>query len=169
MIGGFGRALSLIGAGLLATVLFVMHPGFAFAQDVTDGDAEVVEQPDASIPNISGCWQGNVFNDSQANTLVTFFFKQTGHKISKTKSTIDLESNVPIHGPIKGTVSATGFKAKGHVAAQGISQGCNIKVTAFSQNDGTYTGNFRYVGFCFDNQFTGGEFSKLTFLGLTCQ
>src|ERR1700687_16698 len=75
-MGVFGRALSLIGAGLFATVLFVTHPGFAFAQDESDGDAEVVEQPDVTVPDLSCCWQGDAFNDSQGNTSIIFFFVQ---------------------------------------------------------------------------------------------
>ena len=168
MIAIFGRALSLIGAGLLATVLFVTHPGFAFAQDVSDDDAEAIEQPDATVPDITGCWQGNVFNDSQANTLVTFVFKQKNHKINKKKSTIDLEGNLSIHGPIKGKVLATQIRFRGHVAAEGISQGCNINGNANLQNDGTYNGVFHFTGFCAEHQFAGGEFSGLTFLGPTC-
>ena len=138
-------------------------------EDITDGDAEVVEQPDASVPNISGCWGSiDVFNDSQQNSTVVFFFKQKGHKIDKKKSTIDLEPHVSIHGPIKGKVLATQIRFRGHVSATGISQGCNINGNANLQNDGTYNGSFHFAGFCAEHQFAGGEFSGLAFGAPPC-
>ena len=165
-MGVFGRALSLIGAGLFATVLFVTHPGFASAQDESDGDAEVVEQPDVTVPDLSGCWQGDAFNDSQGNTSIIFFFVQKKNKIKKSASSFDLQSAVPVHGAISGTVKATQFKFKGPVTGTGFA--CHIKGTGFFQTDNTLTGSYRYSGPCFDNQFTSGSFSKVTFLGATC-
>lgn len=165
MIGNFGNALSVFGAGLLATVLFVTHPGFAFAQDVSDDEADVVEEPDI-VPNLSGCWQGNAFNDSQGNTSILFFFQQKKNKIQKKGSTFDLQSAVHVNGPISGKVTATQFTFKGPVTGTGFS--CHIKGTGFFQPDNTLTGNYRYSGPCFDNQFTSGSFSKVTFLGATC-
>ena len=169
MISIFGRALSLIGAGLFAMVLFVTHPGFAFAQDFSDGDADAVEQPDATFPDITGCWGStDVFNDSQQNSTVMFVFGLKKSIIKKKKSSIDLEPNVSIQGPIKGKVLATEIRFRGHVSATGISQGCNINGTANLDNDGTYSGSFHYAGFCAEHQFSGGEFSGLALGALPC-
>jgi hypothetical protein len=166
MMGGFGRVLSLIGAGLLATVLFVTHPGFAFAQDVNDSDADVVEQPDTMVVNLSGCWQGTAFNDSQGNTSILLFFKQKQNKILKNGSTFDLESAAHVNGAISGKVKGTQFKFRGKVTGTGFP--CSIRGTGSLQTDNTLTGGYRYSGQCFENQFTSGEFSKVTFLGATC-
>jgi hypothetical protein len=166
MIGSFGKASSLVGAGLLAAVLLVSRAGFTFAQDVSDGDANMVEQPDSMVPDLSGCWQGNAFNDSQGNTSILFFFKQKKNKIQKKGSTFDLEGAVHVNGPISGTVKATQFTFKGPVTGTGFA--CHIKGTGFFQTDNTLTGNYRYSGPCFDNQFTSGSFSKVKFLGATC-
>ena len=104
----FSRSLFLFAAGILATVLIWAHPGFALAQDAADED--VSAQPNAVVPNIAGCWQGTAFNDSQGNTSILFFFAQKKNKISKKNSTIDLEANVLIHGPISGKVTSTHFR-----------------------------------------------------------
>lgn len=162
----FSRSLFLFAAGILATVLIWAHPGFALAQDAADED--VSAQPNAVVPNIAGCWQGTAFNDSQGNTSILFFFAQKKNKISKKHSTIDLENNVPVHGPIIGTVTPTGFKFHGHVAATGITKGCNIKGTGTFQTQTSLEGSYQYVGFCFEHQFTSGEFSNVNFLGATC-
>jgi hypothetical protein len=164
--GDFGRALSFVGAGLLAVVLIVAHPGFTFAQDLSDGDAEVVEQPDAMVPNLSGCWKGTAFNDSQGNTSILFFFKQKKNKILKKGSTFDLRSAVHVNGAISGTVKATQFKFHGPVSGTGFA--CTIKGTGSFQMDNSLSGTYRYSGPCFDNQFTFGEFSEVKFQGATC-
>lgn len=165
-MGSLSRALSLIGTGLLATVLFVTHPGFALAQDVNDGDTNVVEQPDAMVVNLSGCWQGTAFNDSQGNTSILLFFKQKKNKILKNGSTFDLESAVHVNGAISGKVKGTQFKFHGPVSGTGFA--CSIRGTGSLQTDNTLSGTYRYSGQCFENQFTSGEFSKVMFLGATC-
>src|SRR5579863_10002369 len=138
----FSKTFSTLAAGLLAVVLILALHGIALAQDANDED--VSQQPDTSVPNISGCWRGDAFNDSQGNTSILFVFAQTKNKISKKHSILDLESAVPVHGPIVGKVSATQFTFHGHMA-----NGCNIKGMGFFQNDGSLTGNYHYVGKCF--------------------
>ena len=160
----FSKALLALGSGLLAAVLTLAPAGFALAQDATDAD--VSQQPDTTVPNISGCWQGNAFNDSQGNTSILFVFKQSKNKINKKQSTFDLQSAVHVHGNIAGTVKATQFKFHGKVDVGGDQ--CNIKGTGFFQNDGTLTGSYRYSGQCFEHQFTSGSFSKVMLLGPTC-
>ena len=158
------RAFSVIASALLVTLLILAPTGFALAQDATDED--VSQQPDTTVPNISGCWQGNAFNDSQGNTSILFVFKQSKNKINKKQSTFDLQSAVHVHGNIAGTVKATQFKFHGKVDVGGDQ--CNIKGTGFFQNDGTLTGSYRYSGQCFEHQFTSGSFSKVMLLGPTC-
>ena len=160
------RSWSLVAAGLFAAVLMTAAAGIAFAQDANDQD--VPEQSTAQVQNISGCWQGNAFNDSQGNTLITFFFAQQRNKLAKKHSTLDLESAVSVHGPIAGKVKTDHFTFHGHVAAAGAANGCNIKGKGFFQTDGSLSGSYSYVGTCFEHQFTGGEFSQVTFLGATC-
>ena len=157
----WSKTLSALASGLLAVVLILALQGFAHAQDANDED--VSQLPDTTVPNVSGCWQGNAFNDSQGNTSILFVFQQTKNKISKKHSTIDLQPATHVHGNISGTVKAAQFNFHGKVA-----KGCNIKGTAFIQNDGSLTGNYRYTGACFEHQFTGGDFSKVILLGPTC-
>jgi hypothetical protein len=156
----FSKTLSLLASGLLGTVLILTPSGFALAQDANDEDVSQV--PDVTVPNVSGCWQGNAFNDSQGNTSILFVFQQTKNKIKKNSS-IDLQPASHVHGNISGTVKPTQFSFHGKVGS-----GCNIKGTAFIQNDGTLSGNYHYAGKCFENGFTGGDFSKVTLLGPTC-
>jgi hypothetical protein len=154
------KTLSLLASGLLGTVLILALQGFAHAQDANDEDVSQV--PDVTVPNVSGCWQGNAFNDSQGNTSILFVFQQTKNEIKKNSS-IDLQPASHVHGNISGTVKPTQFSFHGKVGS-----GCNIKGTAFIQNDGTLSGNYHYAGKCFENGFTGGDFSKVTLLGPTC-
>lgn len=134
---------------------------FARAQDANDED--VAQQPEVAVPDVSGCWGGQAFNDSQGNDSIELFFAQKKNKINKKHSTLDLESAVPVQGKISGTVKPTQINFHGKVG-----KGCNIKGTAFIQNDGSLSGNYRYSGKCFENQFTGGDFSKVTLGGLPC-
>ena len=156
----FSRTLSVLASVLLATVVILAPARFALAQDAND---DTSQQPDVTVPNISGCWQGDAFNDSQGNTSILFVFAQKKNKISKKHSILDLEGAVSVHGPIIGKVTATQFTFHGHMA-----NGCNIKGQGFFQNDGSLTGNYHYVGKCFEMQFTGGDFSKVILLGPTC-
>ncbi len=156
------KALSLFASLLLAATLILAPARFASAQDVSD--EAVAGQPDkVLVPDIAGCWTGNAFNDSQGNTSISFFFQQTKNKISKKHSVVDLESNVPVHGPIIGKITLTQFKFHGHMA-----NGCNIKGHGTFQMDNSITGGYTYVGKCFENQFTGGSFSKVVFVGPSC-
>ena len=157
----FSKTLSILGSGLLAGIFVLAPYGFALAQDANDEDLS--QQPDVTVPNVSGCWQGNAFNDSQGNTSILFVFQQTKNKIGKKHSTIDLQPATHVHGHISGTVKATQFSFHGKVGS-----GCNIKGTAFIQNDGSLTGSYHYAGICFEHQFTGGSFSKVILLGPTC-
>ena len=160
----FSRAFCPLASALLVTLLILAPAGFALAQDATDDDTS--QQPDTTVPNISGCWQGNAFNDSQGNTSILFVFKQIKNKINKKQSTFDLQSAVHVHGNIAGTVKATQFKFHGKVDVGGDQ--CNIKGTGFFQSDGSLTGGYRYSGQCFEHQFTSGSFSKVMLLGPTC-
>ena len=157
----FSKTLSILGSGLLAGIFVLALYGFALPQDANDEDLS--QQPDVTVPNVSGCWQGNAFNDSQGNTSILFVFQQTKNKITKKHSSIDLQPASHVHGNISGTVKATQFNFHGKVGS-----GCNIKGTAFIQTDGTLSGNYHYAGKCFENGFTGGDFSKVTLLGPTC-
>jgi len=155
------KTSSLLASVLLATVLVLASAGFARSQDADDAD--VSQQPEMSVPNLSGCWQGNAFNDSQGNTLILFVFGQKKNKISKKQSSVDLQSATHVHGAIAGTVKPTQFTFHGKVFT-----GCNIKGTGFFQSDGSLSGSYRYFGVCFEHQFTGGDFSKVVLLGPTC-
>ena len=157
----FSKTLSVLASLLLATVLILAPAGFALAQDANDEDASV--EPKVLVPDLSGCWQGNAFNDSQGNTSILFFFQQKGKKINKKHSILDLESATSVTGPIIGKVKSTQFTFHGHMA-----NGCNIKGTGFFQEDDSLTGNYHYVGQCFEHQFTGGDFSKVVFVGASC-
>jgi hypothetical protein len=160
-MGNFPRALSLLASGLLATVLILAHPGFALAQDANDAD--VSEQPEVTVPNISGCWQGNAFSNAQGNSGILFVFVQKKNKINKKGSTVGLQGGTTVQGKIAGSVKSTQFTFRGRVA-----NGCNITGIGFLQSDGTYDGNYHYTGKCSEHGFTTGDFSEVTFLGATC-
>jgi len=156
----FTRTLSVLASSLLAAFLILAPYGYAQAQD----EDAISQLPDTSVPNIAGCWQGNAFNDSQGETSILFFFQQSGKKINKKHSTIDLEPAVSTQGPIMGKVSPANFRFKGQ-----MSNGCGINGNGFFQNDGTLDGTYHYSGAkCIDKGITGGEFSKVMFLGASC-
>ena len=157
----FSKTLSVLASGLLAVVLILALHGFAHAQDAND--EAVAQQPDTTVPNVSGCWQGTAFNDSQGNTSILFVFQQKKNKISKKHSSIDIQPASRVRGNLSGTVKPTQFSFLGKVGS-----GCNIKGTAFIQGDGSLSGNYHYAGKCFEKGFTGGDFSKVKLLGPTC-
>jgi hypothetical protein len=162
----FSRALSVLASVLLASVPILGPARFAFAQDADDegvNSEDLTQQPKVLVPDIAGCWQGDAFNDSQGNTSISFFFGQAKNKIKKKQSSLDLESAVPVTGHISGTIKLTQFTFHGKVA-----KGSNIKGTGFFQSDNSLTGNYHYTGLCFEHQFTGGDFSKVVFIGATC-
>lgn len=161
----FAVSLLLLSAGLLAIPLTLAPVGFALAQDANDAD--LAEQTAVKVPNLSGCWQGNAFNNFQGNTGILFFFAQTKNKISKKHSTFALQGGVELHGPIAGTVKATKFTFQGPVTGSGFNP-CMIKGTGFFQSDDSIEGHYRFSGKCFEHQFTTGTFSKVMFLGATC-
>ncbi len=157
----FKRTLSVLAWSSLAAILILAPCGTARAQD--SSSAGVSQQPDKNGPNIAGCWQGNAFNDSQGNTSIQFFFQQTGKKLSKKHSTLDIEPAVSVHGPIIGKVSSAKFTFHGHMA-----NGCNIKGHGTFQTPTSLEGGYSYVGKCYEMGFTSGEFSSVTRLGATC-
>jgi len=162
----FSRALSVFASVFLASVLILGPARFAFAQDATDeglNSEDPADQPKVLVPDIAGCWQGDAFNDSQGNTSILVFFEQAKNKIKKKQSSLALGSAVSVTGHISGTIKLTQFSFHGKVG-----KGCNIKGTGFFQSDNSLSGNYHYSGVCFEHQFTGGDFSKVVFLGATC-
>jgi hypothetical protein len=145
-------------AGLLSLGM-VGAPHHAYAQDAgeIDQDAGAWSAPDAasaeqSSPeakvhplNIKGCWSGNVVDTGDGVGTATFEIHQnSNHKKLIIGSTFNFQwaDSAMARGPMKGTVSATGFKFKGNAGA-----GCAVSGSG-TGNASALTGTFEFVGAC---------------------
>lgn len=144
------------------------------ADAVADG---ATSEPDTKGPPVivSGCYQGNVFNDAQGTGTITFFFHlSSAGKILKADSTYDIEYDEGLteSGPISGKANATQFKWKGPAVGNQGSQ-CKVAGIMRPAGQGSLNGNYIYSGKCREvagphNPFTGGSMSKLVFTGPVC-
>ncbi|MFZ2063423.1 MAG: hypothetical protein WAU82_20610 [Candidatus Binatus sp.] len=140
------------------SLLSAGHVRHAYAQDGdgTDQSAGAWGAPDASVAtpdaktkvlplDIKGCWSGEVVDTGDGSGTATFEFDQNSNrKKVVTGSNFDFRwaDSAFAQGPIKGTVSATGFKFKGNAGA-----GCTI--SGSGTGDATaLTGTFEFAGGC---------------------
>jgi hypothetical protein len=149
------KALLVLACASLLSAGPVRH---AYAQDGDKSDlsAGAWGAPDASVASpdaktkvrplgIKGCWSGEVVDTGDGAGTASFQFDQNSNrKKVTTGSTFDFQwtDSAFARGPIKGTVSATGFKLKGKAGA-----GCTI--SGSGTGDATsLTGTFEFVGGC---------------------
>jgi hypothetical protein len=143
----------------LFSVAMVGAPHHAYAQDAnqTDQDQGTWSAPDAgsaeqSNPqakahplDIKGCWSGSVTDTGDGVGTATFEFHQnSNHKKLIIGSTFDFQwsDSAMARGPIKGTVSATGFKFKGNAGA-----GCAVSGSG-TGDTAALTGTIDFTGAC---------------------
>ena len=141
-----------------ASLLFAAQVRHAYAQDGDESDqsGDAWGAPDASVAtpdaktkvrplDIKGCWSGEVVDTGDGSGTVSFQLDQNSNrKKVVTGSTFDFQwtDSAFARGPIKGTVSATGFKFKGNAGA-----GCTIHGSG--AGDATaLTGTLEFVGGC---------------------
>ena len=144
-----------------ASLLFVGTVGFvghAYAQDAEESDqsAGAWGAPDASsaspdaktkVPplNIDGCWSGNIVDTGDGSGTATLQFDQNSNgKKLVVGTTFDFKwaDSAFARGPMKGSVSSTGFQFKGNAGG-----GC--AVSGSGTGDATaFTGTFTFVGSC---------------------
>jgi hypothetical protein len=141
-----------------ASLLSAGQVRHAYAQDTDESDQSVGAwgAPDASIAtpeakskvrplDIKGCWSGEVVDTGDGSGTATFEFDQNSNrKKVMTGSTFDFQwaDSAFARGPIKGSVSATGFKFKGNAGA-----GCTI--SGSGTGDATaLMGTLEFVGGC---------------------
>jgi hypothetical protein len=154
----------VICAGLLTTV--VTGPARpARAQDATDqgswsgpqgSGADYLNQTLNAPPMaLAGCWSGAVSDTADGAGTVTFEFHQNkNHKKLRIGSTFSFQwgDGAFAEGPLKGSVTSTGFKFKGNA-------GANCKVTGIATGDDTgVTGTVVFAGGC-ANLFQNVTFS----------
>ena len=167
-------------AGVLVLTLAIDTPTRIARAQSPDSDATAdgaISEPDTKGPPviISGCYQGNVFNDAQGDGTVTFFFHLNSvGKILKADSTYDIEYDEGLSesGPISGKANATQFKWKGPAVGNQGSQ-CRVAGIMRPAGQGSLVGSYIYSGKCREvsgphNPFTGGSMSKLVFVGASC-
>lgn len=142
-----------------ASPLFVGTAGSAgqsYAQDADESDQSIGawSAPDASSAgpeakahplNIKGCWSGAVSDTGDGSGAATFQFDQnSSRKKVVIGSTFNFQwtDSAFVRGPMKGTVSATGFKIKGNGGA-----GCAVSGSG-TGDASALTGTFEFVGTC---------------------
>ena len=149
--------LVVASAGLLfiGTLGSVRH---AYAQDAKESDpsAGAWGAPDASGANpdaksnvppliIDGCWSGQVVDTGDGSGTATLQFDQNSNgKKLVVGTTFDFKwaDSAFARGPIKGSVSSTGFNFKGNAGG-----GCSV--SGSGTGDATaFTGTFTFVGSC---------------------
>jgi hypothetical protein len=144
-------------ASLLLVVMLGLTP-HACAQDSSepDGNVGAWSAPDAdsaqSSPDakahpldINGCWAGEVVDTGDGSGSATFEFHQnSNHKKLIIGSTFNFQwpDSAMARGPLKGTVSPTGFKFKGNAGASCAVSGSGVG------NATALTGTVEFVGAC---------------------
>lgn len=146
----------VICAGLLtAVVTWPARP--AHAQDATDQGSwsapdgagadylnQTVAQPPMALP---GCWSGAISDTADGAGTVTFEFHQNkNHKKLRLGSRFNFQwgDGAMAEGPLKGSVTSTGFTFKGNAGAT-----CKVTGTAVG-NDTGLTGTVVFAGTCAD-------------------
>ncbi len=144
-------------AGLFSVIIFGV-PRCGYAQDAGEPDASLgawsasdadsaQSSPDAKVQslNIKGCWSGDVVDTGDGTGAATFQFHQnSNHKKLIIGSTFNFQwaDSAMARGPLKGTVSATGFKFKGNA-------GVGCLVSGIGVGDATaLMGTVEFVGAC---------------------
>jgi hypothetical protein len=154
-------------AGLLSAGL-IGSASHAYAQDAEEIDQNAgawsadgagsadQSSPEAKTPplHIAGCWSGDVEDHFEGAGTITFNnFVQKGKNL-KTKSHFEFYWNSEnyAHGPMKGSVSSTGFEFKGNAGKHCLVSGSGTGDTS------AITGMYEFVGTC-TVYFGGGTFS----------
>jgi hypothetical protein len=152
------KALAIVACAGLFSVMIFGVPRHACAQDVGEPDARLgawsapnadsaQANPEAKVHpmNIKGCWAGDVVDTGDGTGAATFQFHQnSNHKKLIIGSTFDFQwaDSAMARGPLKGTVSATGFKFKGNA-------GVGCLVSGSGVGDATaLMGTVEFVGDC---------------------
>jgi len=112
--------------------------------DANNGDQSVGDVKKHPL-NIKGCWAGSVIDTGDGAGTATFQFSQSkNHKKLGLGSTVKFQwpDTAMARGPLKGTVTSTGFSFKGNAGA-----GC--AVSGNGTGDATaMTGTVVFVGTC---------------------
>lgn len=150
--------LAMTCAGLLMLSIFgsARH---VYAQDAAEADANVgswngpdANSADQSIGdvkkhplNIKGCWAGSVTDTGDATGTATFQFSQSSNRkklLLGTTFKFQWPDTAMARGPLKGTVTPTGFSFKGNA-------GTGCEVSGNGKGDATaITGTVVFVGAC---------------------
>jgi len=147
----------VVSAGLLSVATFG-SPRDLYAQDGSETDQGAWSAPDAgsadqSSPdtkkthplNIKGCWSGSVTDTGDGTGTAMFVFHQNGnHKkiIIGTTFMFQWADSAMARGPLKGSVTATGFTVKGNA-------GITCQITGNATGNATaLMGAFTFTGDC---------------------
>jgi hypothetical protein len=104
--------------------------------------------------HLAGCWSGDVQDDFEGAGTITFNnFVQSGKKLrNRSRYEFYWNSQNYAHGPMKGSVSSTGFKFNGNAG-----KGCLVSGSGTGDTS-EITGTYKFVGSC-TTYFGGGSFS----------
>jgi hypothetical protein len=155
----FAKALLAMTCAALFSLSIVGSARHVYAQDATETDENIGSWngPDANgaeqsigdakkhALSIKGCWAGSVIDTGDTTGTATFqFFQNSNRKKLMPGSTFKFlwPDTAMAHGPLKGTVTSTGFSFKGNAGA-----GC--AVSGNGSGDATaITGSVVFVGAC---------------------
>ena len=142
---------SLLSVGMVGATRYAYaqdggEPGNAGAWNAPDADS-AQSSPDAKAHplDIKGCWAGDVVDTGDGSGAATSnSIRVRNHKKLIIGSTFDFQwsDSAMARGPMKGTVSATGFKFKGNAGA-----GCAVSGSGVGNATGL-TGTVEFVGAC---------------------
>jgi hypothetical protein len=153
------KALSTITCAALLSVGLLGSARHVYAQDAAETDENVgswngpdANSADQSIGDvkkhpveIKGCWSGGVIDTIDGAGTATFQFSQSkNHKKLLLGSTFKFQwsDTAMARGPIKGTVTSTGFSFKGNAGA-----GCAVSGNG-TGDAAAITGTIVFVGAC---------------------
>ncbi len=153
----FAKVLSAMTCAGLLSLTLVGSARHVYAQDAAgtdetigswngpDADSAELSNPDVKthLLNIKGCWAGSVMDTGDGAGTATFQFSQK-HKKLVVGSTFKFQwpDTAMARGPLKGTVTSSGFSFKGNA-------GVGCEVSGNGSGDATaMTGTVVFVGAC---------------------
>lgn len=162
------RVLTVAACAALLSAGVAGSARYAYAQDAgevdqnagawsADGSGSADQSsPETKTPplHIAGCWSGDADDALEGAGTITFNkFVQNGKKLkNKSHFAFYWNSTNYAHGPMKGSVSSTGFTFNGNA-------GKTCSVSGSGTGDASaITGTYQFVGAC-TTYFGGGTFS----------
>jgi len=143
----------MITGGLLSCILLSSQRS-VWAQEADQGGWSAPEEANSDAKtvkahpmDISGCWSGTVTDTGDGSGTPTFEFHQNGNRkklVIGSRFNFEWPDEAMAEGPMKGSVTSTGFTFKGNAGAT-----CKVSGSAVG-DDTTLTGSIVFTGKCAD-------------------